>query len=75
MVTPENSIAIFFEKASAPWTLTAHGRKAAEVFQFMRAHERGMPFTPVAIVLDHLAGYNGYMDKPWGILEPTTGDR
>ncbi len=75
MVTPENSIAIFFEKASAPWTLTAHGRKAAEVFQFMRAHERGVPFTPVAIVLDHLAGYNGYMGKPWGILEPTAGDR
>ena len=75
MVTPENSIAIFFEKAAAPWTLTAHGRKAAEVFQFMRAHERGVPFTPVAIVLDHLAGYNGYMDKPWGILEPTAGDR
>ena len=75
MVTPENSVAIFFEQAAAPWTLTAHGRKAAEVFQFMRAHERGVPFTPVAIVLDHLAGYNGYMDKPWGILEPTAGDR
>jgi hypothetical protein len=75
MVTPENSIAIFFEKAAAPWTLTAHGRKASEVFQFMRAHDRGVPFTPVAIVLDHLAGYNGYMDKPWGILEPTAGDR
>jgi hypothetical protein len=75
LVTPENSIAIFFEQASAPWTLTTHGRKAAEVFQFMRTHDRGVPFTPVAIVLDHLAGYNAYMDKPWGILEPTTGDR
>jgi hypothetical protein len=75
MVTPENSIAIFFEKAEAPWTLTSHGRKAAEVFQFMRTHDRGVPFTPIAIVLDHLAGYNGYMDKPWGILEPTKGDR
>jgi hypothetical protein len=75
MVTPENNIAIFFEKAAAPWTLTTHGRKAAEVFQFMRVHERGVPFTPVAIVIDHLAGYNGYMDKPWGILEPTAGDR
>ena len=75
MVTPENSIATFFEKPEAPWTLTSHGRKAAEVYQFMRTHERGAPFTPVAIVLDHLAGYNGYMDKPWGILEPTTGDR
>jgi hypothetical protein len=75
MVTPENSIAIFFEKAAAPWTLTEHGRKAAEVFQFMRSHDRGTPCTPVAVVLDRLAGYNGYMDKPWGILEPTSGDR
>jgi lysophospholipase L1-like esterase len=75
MVTPENSISIFFEQSTAPWTLTSHGRKAAEVFEFMQRHERGVPFTPVAIVLDHLAGYNGYMDKPWGILEPTSGDR
>ncbi len=75
MVTPENSIAIFFEAPEAPWTLTSHGRKAAEVFTFMASHERGVPFTPVAIVLDHLAGYNGYMDKPWGILKPTPGDR
>jgi hypothetical protein len=75
MVTPENSVAIFFEQAAAPWALTAHGRKAAEVYQFMRTHDRGVPFTPVAVVLDHLAGYNGYMDKPWGILEPTAGDR
>ncbi len=75
MVTPENSIATFFEKAEAPWRLTSHGQKAAEVFQFMRTHDRGVPFTPVAIVLNHLAGYNGYMDKPWGILDPTAGDR
>lgn len=75
MVTPENSLAIFFESAAAPWRLTSHGRKAADVFRFMQQRERGVPFTPLAIVLDHLAGYNGYMDKPWGILEPTTGDR
>lgn len=75
MVTPENNIAIFFEKAEAPWTLTSHGRKAAEVFQFVQSHDRGIPFMPVAVVLDHLAGYNGYMDKPWGILPPTPGDR
>lgn len=75
MVTPENSIAIFFEKAETPWTLTEHGRKAAEVFRFMQAHDRGVPYLPVAVVLDRLAGYNGYMDKPWGILEPTPGDR
>ncbi len=75
MVTPENSIAIFFEKPEAPWNLTSHGRKAAEVFQFMQGHDRGIPYTPVAVVLDHLAGYNAYMDKPWGILDPTPGDR
>ena len=75
LVTPENSISIFFEKAAAPWALTAHGRKAAEVFRFTQSHERGTPFTPVAVVLDRFAGYNGYMDKPWGILEPTSGDR
>jgi hypothetical protein len=75
MVTPENSMAIFFESASQPDLLTAHGRKAGEVFRFMCEHERGIPWTPVAIVLDHLAGYNAYMDKPWGILEPTAGDR
>ena len=75
MVTPENSISSFFEKAEDPWTLTTHGRKGSELFQFMKSHNRGVPFMPVAIVMDHLAGYNGYMDKPWGILEPTTGDR
>jgi hypothetical protein len=75
LVTPENSIASFFEKPEAPWPLTEHGRKAAELFPFMAGHERGVPFTPVAVVLDHYAGYNGYMDKPWGILTPTAGDR
>ena len=75
MVTPENSMAIFFEEAKVPWNLTSHGQKAAEVFQFTQGHERGVPYTPVAILLDHYAGYNGYMDKPWGILEPTAGDR
>lgn len=75
MVTPENSLAIFFETPAAPWTLTSHGEKAAEVFAFMRTHARGIPWMPVAVLLDHYAGYNGYMDKPWGILEPTPGDR
>ncbi|MCP5519077.1 MAG: hypothetical protein H7A45_17680 [Verrucomicrobiales bacterium] len=75
MVTPENSIAIFFEEAASPWTLTSHGAKAAEVFRFMQDHSPGVPYTPVAIVLDQFAGYNGYMGRPWGILEPTPGDR
>jgi hypothetical protein len=75
LVTPENSIAIFFETAKAPWNLTSHGKKAAEVFAFMQSHDRGVPFTPIAIVLDHLAGYNAYQGRPWGILDNTPGDQ
>ncbi len=74
MVTPENSISIFFENAAAPWKLTVHGEKAAEVFGFTRNHDRGVPYTPVAIVLDRYAGYNAYKGRPWGILENTPGD-
>ena len=53
LVTPENSIAIFFEKGDP---------------------DSGVPYTPVAIVLDHYAGYNAYQGRPWGILENTPGD-
>jgi hypothetical protein len=74
MVTPENSLAIFFEPGEPRWRLTSHGVRARETFAFMRTHDRGTPFTPIAIVLDELAGYNGFMGKPWGILEPTEGD-
>ena len=74
MVTPENSISIFFENAEAPWKLTSNGKKAAEFFRFTQRHERGIPYTPVAVVLDHFAGYNAYQGRPWGILEPTPGD-
>jgi hypothetical protein len=75
MVTPENSISTFFETPYAPWKLTSHGKKAAELFAFMRGHDRGVPFTPIAIVLDHLAGYNAYQGRPWGILDKTPGDQ
>ena len=64
MVTPENSIAVFFETAHAPWKLTAHGEKAVKLFAFMRSRDRGIPFTPIAIVLDHLAGYNPIRGDP-----------
>lgn len=74
MVTPENSIAIFFEPGEPKWRLTPHAERAKEVFAFMRGHDRGTPYTPFAVVLDHLSGYNGFMAKPWGILESTPGD-
>jgi hypothetical protein len=74
LVTPENSIAIFFEQGDPDWTLTEHGRAAAKTFQLMQSHDPGVPYTPVAIVLDHYAGYNAYQGRPWGILENTPGD-
>jgi hypothetical protein len=75
MVTPENSIATAFETPARPWRLTTYGNQMQQFFRFTRSHDRGAPYTPVAVVLDHLAGYNAYMDKPWGILKPTAGDR
>ncbi|MEZ5326530.1 MAG: hypothetical protein R3F19_15895 [Verrucomicrobiales bacterium] len=74
MVTPEASSGIFYEKETPPYVLTSHGRKASEMFQFMQSNDRGVPYMPIAIVLDELSGYNAYMGKPWGILEPTAGD-
>jgi len=40
----------------------------------MHAHDPGVAYTPVAIVLDHYNGYNAYQGRPWGILENTPGD-
>lgn len=74
MVTPENSLNSFFEEPKAPWTLTEHGRVAAANFKFMRRHDRGNPYTPLLVVLDHLSGYCGYQARTWGVLEPTQGD-
>lgn len=74
MVTPENSFNIFFEQDSEPWKLSPHGNLAVELFEFMRTHDRGVAQTPVAIVLDEFAGYNGYMRQPWGVLPNTIGD-
>ncbi|MBI2422100.1 MAG: hypothetical protein HYV27_04655 [Candidatus Hydrogenedentes bacterium] len=74
MVTPENSIEIFFERKHPDWTLTEQGRAGAAFFQFTQTHDRGVPHVPVAIVLDELAGFNAFMRRPWGILENTAGD-
>jgi hypothetical protein len=50
--------------------------------QFMdvttRNPDRGIPFTPFAIMLDQYAGFGGIMHevpRPWGLLEPTLGTR
>ncbi len=75
LVTPENSFNIFFEESRAPWKLTAHGEAAARAFQFMRSHDRGTPYTPLLVLLDHLAGYAPYHDRTFGILPRTPGDQ
>lgn len=74
MVTPENSISIFFEKAKSPWPLTAHGETATHINAFMQSHDRGNPYTPLLVVLDHLAGYAPFHERTWGVLERTKGD-
>jgi hypothetical protein len=69
MVTPENSINIFFnyDSPTSTWfELTEYGTLASNFFQFTKAHDRGSPYIPVAIVMDHLTGYNGYMGSQWG---------
>jgi hypothetical protein len=75
LVTPENSSAIFFEEFKAPWKLTEHGEAAAKAFEFMRSHDRGTPYTPLLVVLDHLAGYAPFHNLTWGILPRTQGDQ
>ena len=75
LVTPENSFNSFFETGKEPWALTPHGRAAAETVAFLRAHDRGNPHTPLLVVLDHLAGYNGYIGKTWGFFPRTAADQ
>ncbi|MCX6864566.1 MAG: hypothetical protein NT050_16930, partial [Verrucomicrobia bacterium] len=75
LVTPENSFNSFFETGKDPWALTSHGRAATNAFAFMRAHDRGNPHTPLLVVLDHLAGYNGYIGKTWGFFPRTAADQ
>lgn len=76
MVTPEGGSAYLFEeKGAAPYTLTALGHVANSFFRFTNDHDRGIPYTPVAVVIDRYAGYNAYEDKPWGVLAKTTGDQ
>ena len=75
MVTPENSFNSFFVTEKAPWKLTSHGEIAAQTFRFMRQHDRGNPYTPILVLLDHLAGYNGYQGLTWGVLPRTPADQ
>ena len=85
-VTPEASLGNFFEsdkpewkvnsegKKAGEWKLTALGIKGIEVNSIMETFDRGIPYMPIAVVVDHLAGYNAYMGKTFGYLDRTPGD-
>lgn len=75
MVTPENSYNSFLATEGPDWSLTSHGEAASEAFRFFRSHDRGVPYTPLLVVLDRLAGYNGYQGKTWGTLPRTPADQ
>ena len=73
-LTPENSEDIIFTYGTPGYGTTSWGGALAQVYAFINSHDRGIPYTPVAVVLDHYAGYNGYSHKAWGTLPFTAGD-
>lgn len=73
-LTPENNANIIFNGGSPTNGMNAWGIELAKLYAFVNAHDRGTPYTPIAIVLDHHAGYNGYAHKAWGTLPFTAGD-
>lgn len=76
MVTPEGGgFYLYEEGGAAPYTMTSLGVKANNFYKLTLSHDRGVPYTPLAIVLDRYAGYNGYDDRPWGIINKTSGDQ
>eukprot|EP01043_Picozoa_sp_COSAG02_P046337 COSAG02_NODE_4324_length_5500_cov_4.544714_4_plen_611_part_00 len=57
-----------------------HGENMAKAFEIFSSHDRGSPYTPIAIVVDKLSGYNGSpcggaMRTVWGALNATIRDR
>lgn len=74
-VTPEFSDNNFFESSSEPWVLTPLGELGLEVSQIMRSHDRGVPYMPIAILIDRYSGFNEFQDRPWGVFAKTQGDQ
>jgi hypothetical protein len=74
LVTPENSVEIVFNNNNVSDGLNSWGVEQAKTYAFMLAHDRGVPYMPVAIVLDHYAGYNGYSGTAWNYYAFTAAD-
>lgn len=73
-LTPEASYSIIFNNGLPANGINSWGVALAQLYAFINAHDRGTPYTPVAIVLDHYAGYNAYEHKAWGTLAFTAAD-
>lgn len=88
IVCPEACQSIFFtgdqraNEALPPdrrMGLSPIGKRAQGFMRLTGAHpDRGVPYTPIAVMLDQYAGFNGFQltqPRPWGVLKPTLGDR
>jgi len=73
-LTPENSNDIVFTNGLPNYGMNSWGVALAQLYAFINSHDRGIPYTPVAIVLDEYAGYDGYAHLAWGTLPFTDGD-
>jgi len=73
-LTPENSSDIIFTNELPEYGENSWGVALAGLYSFINAHDRGIPYTPVGIVLDEYAGYDGYAHLAWGTLPFTAGD-
>jgi hypothetical protein len=75
LITPENSVNSFFStqpSAGDPGVLSTHGQMAQQVNAFILSHDRGVPYTPVLVLIDEFAGYSNIPCKgdatSWGIF-------
>lgn len=88
VVCPEACQANFFcgtEAANAQFPpdqripLSPIGKRAQELMAFVeKVADRGIPYTPFALLLDQYGGFNGFQltqPRPWNVLTPTLADR
>lgn len=87
MVCPEGSQECFFVGHARelsqlpdekPFTLSPIGRRAKAMHEMTQKHpDRGIPYTPFAVMLDRHAGFHGFQFDtmhPWGVIKPTKDD-
>ncbi len=59
--------------------LSPYGQRAKKFYAITQKHpEIGIPYTPTAVLLDKYSGFFGFhfnTGMPWGVLQPTDGDR